>query len=229
MIISRRSTDFAATFAAKKNVGDSAGGFVGLATSKKGVQVLAGSSGQTNKASSGGSYSAYGTAHAQGAYFIPRYIFTSTSSDNDSSSPEYLLFAPILDSGESMWRVTAGGNTFFDITPIRSGTEGLAVGYRCAEMPWRSGAIILAVAEFGGAVRRLCVSLTSGSSWTFSEVLADGALAVTTRKSDIKKREAYIANGSRLGYCADYQAATPLITEKNIGVESDLLFVEVYE
>lgn len=227
-IATRYSTDFAGTFAAAVSVGDTPGAFAGFDTSKIGTAVLAGANGQTMKAASGGAYASYGSAHAQGAYFVPRYIFSSTSSGNTGTSPEYLLFAPALDTGASMWRTTAGGNTFFDVTPIRSAAEGLAVGYRCAVMHWRSGSIIFAIAEFGGSTRRLCVSDDAGATWAFSGALDADAIALTTRKSDIDMKEVYLTNGPNLGICFNAFAATPLISDRNLGLTDDLTGVEVY-
>ncbi len=225
--VTRFSDDFAASFNPAREVGTEVEPFGGVDTSKVGSQVVASADGQTKKASGGSAYADYGTAHAQGAIFVPRYIFTSTSSGNAGSTPEYLLFAPALDSGEAMWRVTAGGNTFFDITPDDGSDLGLAVGHRCIEMPWRSGAIILTVADFDG-VRKLATSDDSGATWNFSAALEDGALSVTTIKADATNKKAFIADGAFLGFCADYRAATPVVKKKNIGVSTDLLFVEVY-
>lgn len=222
------SADFGATFAAARSVGASPGAWGGIDTSKIGTQVLASASGQTMKAETGGIYAAYGTAHSQGAYVIPRYIFTSSTTGNTGATPEYLLFAPVLDTGASMWRVTAGGNTFTDITPIRSTVEGLAVGYRSIAMWWRSGSKIVAVAEFGGAVRRLCCSDDSGATFTFSGTLHSEAVAVTTRKSDTAVKQVFVANGPELSICFDAWAATPLLSDRNLGLTDSLLFVEVY-
>lgn len=224
----RFSDDFAVTFASAEAVGTVPGEFTGLATSKIGSQILVSGFGQTTKASDGGSYADYGTAHAQGAYFIPRYIFSSTSSGNTGASPEYLLFAPELDSGESMWRVTAGGNTFFDVTPIRSGTEGLAVGHRCTAMFWRTGYKIVAIAEFGGSVRRLCCTDDGGATWTFSGTLDGDSVALTTRKSDTASKQVFIGNGPNLGICFDAFAATPLISNRNLGLTDNIIGVQVY-
>ncbi len=222
------SDDFAATFATPESVGTSSGSWGGMDTSKIGTQVLTSADGQTMKAATGGAYASYGTAHSQGAYFVPRYIFTSSTTGNTGSTPEYLLFAPALDTGASMWRVTAGGNTFTDVTPIRSTVEGLAVGHRCAAMWWRSGSKIVAVAEFAGATRRLCCSDDSGATFTFSGTLHSEAVAVTTRKSDTAVKQVFVANGPELSICFDAWAATPLLSDRNLGLSDSLLFVEVY-
>jgi hypothetical protein len=224
----RYSDDYAVTFATAEAVGTVPGLFIGIATSKIGSQILVAADGQTQKASAGGAYAAYGIAHTQGAYFIPRYIFTSSSSGNTGTTPEYLLFAPELDTGESMWRVTAGGNTFFDVTPIRTSVEGLAVGHRCIAMFWRSGSKIVGIAEFAGTVRRLFCSDDSGASFTFSGVLHEDACALTTRKSDANSRQVFLTNGTELGICADAFAATPLISNRNIGLSDSLIGLQVY-
>jgi hypothetical protein len=222
------SDDFAATWGTPEVLGDSPGAWGGLDTSKIGSQVLASADGQTYKAATGGAAAAYGTAHSQGAYFIPRYIFTSSSSGNTGSTPEYLLFAPALDTGASMWRVDTSGTVFTDITPIRSAVEALAVSHRSCAMYWRSGEKIIAIGEFGGAVRRLCTSDDSGATWKFSAVLDDDALALTTRKTDIACKQVFIANSEQLTICFDAFAATPLLSHRNLGLTDVLLFVEVY-
>lgn len=231
-VSTRFSDDFAATFAAEEAVAAFGDQFIGMDTSKIGSQILIATDGQTQKASAGGVYASYGSALPaaviDNALFIPRYVFGSSSSGNTGANPEYLLHSAILNSGQSMWKVTASGVTFSAITPIRSAAEGLAVSHRCIAMWWRTGSKIVAIAEFGGSVRRLCCSDDSGATWTFSGALSSGAVALTTRKSDIACKQVFLTNGNDLGICFDAFAATPLVSNRNLGLSDNLVFCEVY-
>lgn len=226
------SDDFALTFAAAESVGAAAGDG-GMDTVKVGAVALASQDGQVDKATTGGAWAAYGSALPAtaivGALVIPRYQFTSTTTTNSATTPEYLIFLPALDTaGESLYRVTSSGNTFFGVTPIRSSVEGLSVSPNCITMFWRSGVKIVAIAEFAGAVRRLCCSNDTGATWTFSGTLDQDAVALTTRKSDVNSKQIFLTNGPDLGICFDAFLATPLISDRNIGLSDDLIGVAVY-
>lgn len=232
-LVTAYSPDFGQTFDDPKTVSFAGTEVGGIDTAKIASNVvLVGAPLQVMSAESGGDYEAYGTTLPDDAFvralFIPRYQLTSTSVGNDPDTPEFVVALAGADvDDETMYRVTAGGNTFFGITPTSGGNPGTAVSPSCLVMPWRSGAIILAVLDFDGT-RKLAVSVNTGSSWTFSSALEEGAVAVSVRKSDLNNKQAFIANGSFLGYCSNYRANPPVIKNRNIGVSEDLLFVEIY-
>lgn len=218
----RFSDDNGLTWATAETVGTAAAAG-GMDTSKVGSQVLASASGQTYKASDGGSYSSYGGAKGQGAIFIPRWIFGSTSSGNTGANPEYLLAAAALDSSESMWKVTASGATFTAITPVVSTHKGLAISPNCIVMPYRSGARIAAILSFN-STRRLVTSTNSGSSWTDRGALTSSADNPRMRKSDTLLKELYFVDEVPK-FSNDFGAT---ISSKDSPSTAALIGIEVY-
>lgn len=197
----RYSDDYGQTFAALVSAGTAPAGEGGLGTQKLGDAVLVGSDGQVQIATTdGGAYSAYGSAmptDAQPAAIVqPRYQFSSTTVGNiNTGTPQYLVGSNVLSSGgASLWRVTASGATFTDITPIVSSDEGLVIAPKSLAMPWWSGSRIAAILDFGGSPR-LVVSTNAGTAWTDRGILDDDARMVTYRKGDKTMQQLFFANG----------------------------------
>lgn len=229
------STDRGATWATAQAVGSSPGGFGGLSPITIGAAILAGADNQVKIATSaGGSYSNYGSAMPTGAdpnaILIPRRDFGSTTADNaNTSTPEYLVASATLTAGNAaLWKVTASGATFTNVTPTTGGQYGKAVSPRCLAMPWYNGSRIITLLEYGSD-RKLGVSVNTGSSWAFSATLNAEARWLAIRKGDQQMRQAFIANGDDgIGFCANYRAATPTIVNKPILTDEAVLCVEVY-
>lgn len=223
---SRYSTDYGDTMAAAVVVGISAAVYPSVDTSKGGAQILAGAGGQTRKTTAGGAYADYGSAKTQGAIHVPRYQFGSTVTGNTGSNPQYLLAALALDSGESLWKVTASGATFTDISPTISGDTGLALGANCIHMPWKRGDYILAILMFG-SLPKMVVSTTSGASWVSAGVLDASASYVRTRKNDLTYRQAFLTNGGP-AYTSNYRAGTIAIVTKSYPSSDAVLGIEPF-
>jgi hypothetical protein len=232
---SRYSTDDGATYAAVETVGTTPGAYGGFDTIRIGTTVLAGADGQVMIATTGGgAYGAYGSAMPAGAQpsaiVMPRYQFGSTSASNVSTStPQFLVASKDLTAGNAgLWKVTASGATYTDITPTTGGQYGKANGARCITMPLKSGAIILFVGTFGSN-RKLAVSVNSGTSWAFSANLNTDASMIVIRRGDINNRQAFIANGtSGVGYVSNYRATTPVISNRAIATTDTVIGVAVY-
>lgn len=229
------STDRGATWASARAVGASPGSFGGLAPISIGAAVLAGADNQVMIATSaGGTYSAYGSAMPAlsdpNALLIPRYQFGSSSVSNASTStPQYLVASSTLTAGNAaLWKVTASGATFTDITPTTGGQYGKAVSQQCLATPWFNASRIVTLLQYGSNVK-LGVSVNSGSSWAFSANLNASASWLTLRKGDEQMRQAFIANGTDgVGYCANYRATTPVINNKPILTDDAVICVDVY-
>lgn len=205
---------------------------IGLDCAPIGNGILVGSDGQVMIATAaGGTYSAYGDPLPAGAkpsaIVWPRYQFGSTSASNSGATPQYLLASDTLTAGNAaLWKVTASGVTFTDITPLIGGEYGIAVSPDCITMPWRSGAIIVAILMFG-SLPRLVVSTTSGASWVDGGVLDENSLYIRTRKNDLQNKQAFMAI-SGPGYSPAYRAATPSVVTKSYPSSSIVLGIEPY-
>lgn len=225
------STDKGLTFANPETAG-SAPTSGGMDTQKSGTQVLMGTSGQVRKAAAGGAYSAYGSTIPTGAQpsaiFIPRYQFFSTTSGNTGSTPEYLMASTALTAGNAgLWEVTAGGNTFSDITPEISSQYGKASGPNCLVMPWRSGSIIAAILIFN-TTRRLVISLDGGATWNNAGALTTDAKYIRMRDSDQTSKQAFFADGEPV-YVPNIQAAVPTLVSKAYNSTDPVLSIEPWE
>lgn len=190
------SSDGGATWGTTQNIGANPG-IGGFDTIKIGTASLAGRAAQVEIATSaGGAYSDYGAGLSGSAdpacIVIPRYIFGSTSSGNVSTStPEFLCVSDLLDgSSQSVWKVTASGATYTDITPNNGGNEGLAVSSECVTMAWLSGSVIAAILEFSGT-RRLYTSANAGSAWSDRAALSNEARYIRMRRNDTTLSELY--------------------------------------
>lgn len=229
------STDRGATWAAADAVGSPPGSFGGIAAITIGAAVLAGADNQVMIATSGGgAYSAYGSAMPTGAdpnaLLIPRRTFGSTTGNNSgTSTPEYLVASAALTAGNAaLWKVTASGATFTDITPTTGGQYGKAVSARCLAMPWYNGLRIITLLQYGSN-RKLAVSVNTGSTWAFSANLNASANWLAIRKGDQQMKQCWIANGTDgVGYCANYRAATPVVVNKAVPTDNPIIGVEIY-
>lgn len=225
MIISKYSTNYGASFATTVTVGDSPGVFFGVDTQKVGTVVLIGTAGQVVKATSGGAYSAYGdpmpTGSAPSAIWIPAKQFGGTT-NNGGANPQYLVASSVLTaSDESLWKVTASGVTFTDITPQIGGVYGVAVSPDCIAMPWGSGSKIAAIMDFGGDIH-LVTSTNAGASWTNRGQINDDALYVRFRKGDTQALQLFISNGDELTVSPSLGAnliSKSIASDEIIGVE----------
>lgn len=221
----RYSTDYGVTFAAAVTVGTFPTGEYGMDVNRIGTPVIASADGLARKATSGGAFADYG-AKAQGAIFIPRFVFGSTSSGNTGTTPEYLLAAGAADGGETVWKVTSSGGTHTAITPTIGGNDGLAVSPDCVVMPWRRGDYILAVLSFGGTPRMI-VSVDTGANWTDGGVIDAAANYVRVRRGDSLHKQAFITNGGP-AYIPNYRAGTISIYTRNYPSTDDLILIEPY-
>lgn len=190
------SSDGGATWGTPASVGTNPG-IGGFDTIKIGAQQLAGRAAQVEIATiAGGAFSDYGAAMTGSAdpacIVIPRFIFGSTSSDNTSTNtPEFLVASDLLNaSNESVWKVTASGATYTDITPNNGGDEGLAVSSECVTMAWLSGSVIAAILDFAGT-RRLYTSANAGSAWSDRAALGSTARYIRMRRNDTTLSELY--------------------------------------
>ena len=223
------SSDHGATFATPI-----AAGAGRIDTEKVGNPSLIGATTQVKIATTlGGSYSNYGSAVPTGtqptAIHIPHYEFGSTTVKNISTiTPEFLMASNVLSgTNEALWKVTVGGNTFTSITPLSGGQYGIAISNDCITMPWRSGAIILALLDFGGT-RKIARSLNSGSSWTFSSALDAAAQCLVTIVNDKANRQLWFANGSLgVGYIKNYQSSLTVVN-KALPTSDPVTVVDVY-
>ena len=200
-ITTRFSTDYGETFDPEETAGTSPGFNVGIDTQKVGTVVLVGMDGQVVKASAGGSYSAYGdplpTGAVPAALWIPAKQFGGTT-NNSGANPQYLVASDVLTAGnESLWKVTASGVTFTDITPQISGDYGVAVSPDCIAMSWGSGSKIAALMDFDGDIH-LVTSTNAGGTWSDRGVFNPGSNYVRFRKSDAQALQLFIANDDEL-------------------------------
>lgn len=220
---SRYSTDYGDTFDDPESIAASL--LSGFDTGKKGTQILAGAGTQARLASAGGSYADYGDPKEQGALYIPRYTFGSTSSNNSGSTPQYLLASNVLNvDDEALWKVSGSGTTFTDITPDISGDKGSAAGSECLTMPWFNGNIIAAILKFGG-LPRLVASTDGGSVWHTNGFLNSNANYIRMRKNDTTRKQAFF-NNMGPAYCPNIQATLPLIYTRAYPGDTPIILIE---
>lgn len=223
------SSNRGATWGSVISVGTTPGDMAGFDTGKLGTVSLAAADGLVRKATTqGGAYSDYATLPTDNiatAIFVPRYTFLGANNGAGVSSPDFLFASavPASGTGNTLWKVTVAGSAFGNISPTDGGNKGTAVSPDCIHMPWYSTAYqdIMAILDFAGT-RKLAVSVDSGSSWVLTGALAASAGYLTTRRSDTRRRQLFIVNGSNLGYCSNYQS-NPLILAARVGPSSDVL------
>lgn len=221
----RYSTDYGATFAAAVDVGTfPGGGFMGGDTSKIGTQIIATKDDQSRKASSGGAYSDYGSAIAQGAIVIPRYEPASTTTDNSGSTPKHVVFASEISSSESMWYWN--GASYTAITPTESSIEGLALSPHCIDMWWRNGNYMACIAAYEGSYR-LKTSTNGGTSWTDRAALSDSAAYVRFRKGDTTGQQLFFSDGTPY-YSSNAGSTKQAKTYPESPTTAPVLFIEPY-
>lgn len=198
-IASQYSTDFGETFGVVRSAGDTFAAYNGVDTQKPGTAILIGTSGQVVKSTSGGTYSAYGSAMPAGAtpaaLWLPHFQF-GTSTPNAGSTPQFLVASNTLTAGnESLWKVTSSGTVYTDITPFISGEYGIAVSPDCISMAYKSGERIAVIMDFGGTIK-LVTSDDAGATWVSRAILAADALYVRFRNTDLTANQLFVANGS---------------------------------
>lgn len=193
------SDDSGATFDTPLYLGTSPGTIGGLDTAKNGSAILVGEATYIKKAATGGSYADYGAAlpgsFEPAAIHIPRRQLTTISTLNNATNPEFIMFSTVEDDdGETMYRVTAAGNTLFAITPEIGAVKGVAVSSNCLDMSWWSGRKIAVLALFGSDVH-LITSIDTGATWVDRGIVNDDAKSVRFRRGDTTMQQLYIANG----------------------------------
>lgn len=218
------STDYGATWASPVDAGDG-GNLGGADTSKAGSQILLSASGQTYKATSGGAYASYGGAENEGAVWVPRKTFSGGS--NDGSNPEYLLFALSPNGAESMWKVTASGVTFTDITKTIGGDPGLSSGMNCLATPWPTAARIAALLLFGSQLK-LITSSTIGVTWTDRANLDGTTGYIRFRKGDTQYSQLYFIADGIPYYSKDIGLTHAARTFPDDPADTPALFIEPY-
>jgi len=213
--LSKYSDDYGATFDADQSV-DSDASWIDAA--KASNVSLAGGSGQTRTAASGGAWSDYGDPKASAAGVVPRFHLTTTSS-NSGSNPQHLIFADTLDSGESMFVVSSNGTVFDPVSPDDGSDVGLATGSRSLNVQWQSSGLashILAIGLFDATVK-LAVSLDTGTTWKCSSALDPDSFGIVTQRGS--QRVAGFANGNKVAIVKNYQAASITFVERELGFD----------
>lgn len=138
------------------------------------------------------------------AIFIPRLTFAGGSNIN-TDTPVYLLASADVTAGNlSIWKVTASGVTFTDITFSVGADEFEAVSEECIHMPWSSASRMAAIGMFGATVR-LITSTSAGAVWSNRGALDATARYVRFRKGNTAGRQIYFTNGAP-GYSPDFGA-----------------------
>lgn len=189
------------TFEAAQAAGSATGDYYGIDTQKVGSVVLVGTDGQVAKAAAGGVYASYGdpmpTGAIPSALWLPAKQFGGTT-NNSGSNPQYLVASSVLTaSDESLWKVTASGVTFTDITPSIMGVFGVAVSPDCIAMSYVNGGKIAVIMDFDGDIH-LLTSANAGASWTDRGIINADAFYVRFRRSDTQALQLFIANEDEL-------------------------------
>jgi hypothetical protein len=203
----RISSDNGATFGGDISVG-AGGGAGGFDAQKVGAVSLAADAGDVYRATTfGGAYSLYATMPASSTarkLWIPRYQFGGSTA-NDGSDVQFLV-ASRVDGGtnEYLWKVTAAGATFTNITPQVGADYGRVSNIGAEQgplMPWQSGNIIAAALQFGANIR-LVTSNNAGTSWTDRGTLTTG-YQVKMRRGDTSLNQIFIADSTFPRYSPD--------------------------
>lgn len=223
------SSDRGASFGEAITLGMAPASDGGFDTGRLGTVTIGAADGLARIATTqGGAYSDYATLPTDNvatAIFIPRYSFLGANNGIGVSSPDFLFASvtPASGTGNTLWAVTVGGTVFGNISPSDGGTKGIAVGPNCLNIPWYSAAYqdILAILSFSGT-KKLAVSSNGGSAWVLSGALSADANHITTRRSDTQRRQAFLTNGSNLGYCSNYRT-NPLLLASRIGPDGGTL------
>lgn len=201
------SSDYGATFSAPLTTAATPGAIGGADTQKIGSVSLVAADGQVYKnTTNGGMYAAYGSAMPASAeptaLFVPSKQFGGTTA-NTGSNPQYLVASAVASSAHSVWKVTASGATFTNITPTVGGNPGLAGSANCVAMAWYNGSRIAAILSFGGTLH-LVTSTNAGSSWTDRGALTTPADGIQFRKGDTTMNQLFWIDGDGVGYSPDF-------------------------
>lgn len=218
------SDDHGATFDAPVSVDESSAG--GIDSIKIGNSIVAAGAANLEKATTkGGTYADYGDPYPTGAdgtlVLVPRFRPGGTTNNISTGSPYAVVGSSVLTGDdEALW--TFNGTDFTDITPVYSGTPGTVVGPHCVTMPWRSGARMAGIFDFGGTRR---VFTRVNTTWTYRTAISDDCHYIRMRKGDTNLRELYIANGYLAVYSPNFGVN---FYSKSIPVTGNIVSLEVY-
>lgn len=224
------SDDRGVTFGSAISVGTAPTAPGGFDTGRLGTVTMGPADGQIRIATTqGGAYADYRATptDTEGTcIFIPRYKFSAANNGIGVSAPDFIFASDIPASGTNngLFKVTAGGATLTNITPVDSGADkGLAVSHNCLAIPWYSSAYqdILGILDFDG-VRKFVVSDDAGTTWVISGALNADANFITTRRSDTQRRQVFLTNGPNAVYSSSYRSDPPLLATR-IGPNADTL------
>lgn len=201
------SDDYGATFTADQLT--SPGSVGGFDCARLGDVTFAASDEQAYKTlSKGGAFVTAGadgaTADAQPVLLMyPWYVRSSTNVKNFSTAtPDYVLGASALVSGECLWWVAgAGGRT--DITP--SGATA-AAGPDCVAAYYGTK---LAAIMLVSTTPTLFTSTDGGATWSNRGALATGSAYVRFRRVGGNGNQVYAADGANIKYAGNAHAASP--------------------
>jgi hypothetical protein len=181
--------------------------------------MLVGTEGQVRRVSSltgtpavadyGGTFP---TGAEPNAIYIPYYDFGTTTA-NSSTTPEYLAASDTLTAGNAaLWKVTASGATFTDITPNDGSAYGVAVSNQCIAVGWFDSDIIVALMDFGGT-RKIAYSSNGGSSYTFTAALNAAADSLELGRLDGRVT---FSNGATYGVIVDISASLTVLSKTSL-------------
>lgn len=228
----RYSGDGGATFGSNLTTAGGASSDYAFDTQKVGSVALSAANASVYRSTTaGGAFSSYSGTIPDGgaadAALIPRLIFGSTTTGNDGSNVEFLVGSIALTgSNTALWKCTASGATFTNITPQFTDYGHIPNNARndALAMPWGSGSIIAAVLTFG-STPKLAVSTNAGAAWTDRGALTDPWM-VKMRRGDSAMQQLYLADGAGgPKYSPDFGAT---ILSKGKPDSSDIIGIQVY-
>jgi hypothetical protein len=211
-------------------VGATPGNFGGFDTIKLGAQSLAGKVSQTTLATTnGGAYSDYGSAFGGSAVpaciVVPRYQFASPSSNANTATPQYLVASSVLDGNEGLWKVTASGATFTDITPNNGGNYGVVISANALAVAWTDSNIFAGLFKFGSSAYRLYTSANAGTGWSDRGVVGSDAAYLRMRRTDISEQELYYVDGD--AWYSPNRGATK--SQRTMPTSDPIILCEIFE
>ncbi len=217
LTIISKSDDYGVTLTTPFIIADALSGFD---VQKSGDIILLGGVEQTLTTDGETEFDVYGDPKVQGGIYIPRLLFVSTTNLNDASTPEYLLSSSVVDDdGHSLFKVTALGDAFSNITPMSGGYPGLAVDEYPAIVHWMSSSHILGLWSFNG-VMKFARSINRGTNWIYSAALDAGVKGIVTRRGDFDTRQVWWINNDKIAYCSNYQLPVITFVEKTFSLTS---------
>lgn len=168
------------------------------------------SGGQVKKATTiGGSYSNAGAALTDIAYVIvPWYRWSSDSTQNSGSSPDYLIGLSALSGGGSLFRDDGSGSRT-DITPSVSGTKALFTSPNFATM-WKSQRMAV-VGNISGTPH-VFTSVNAGTAFTDRGAIT-GASFIIIRRRATTPGQLYINAGANIKYMPNAFTNSTILTK----------------